>query len=111
MSIEGRVKSALMEVVTRAEAKLYTDWVPETYEARPHSRLENRFSTAKVQGPIFPVSTHREASYSNLADDREHGYQTMLKVEQTLARYRSLTAASFLGALKLPTKPLTTAFT
>ncbi|ROL50305.1 hypothetical protein DPX16_15134 [Anabarilius grahami] len=120
----------LLEVVTRAVAKLQIDWPAERAEARPKSKLDERFLPARSlpqrRGlPFFP-DLHAEVSrswkrpvqhrvfspqtsvYSNIVGLRQHGYAAMPRVEETLAGYLSPASASSLKAPTLPTKPLKT---
>lgn len=118
----------LLEVVTRAVAKLNIDWPTEVQEERPKSKLDERFLHSKslppCRGlPFFP-DLHAKVSRSwnkpfsvrifssnashcaNVVGLKEHDYGMMPRVEETLASYRSPDAASSLKVPVLPTKPL-----
>ncbi|XP_048037449.1 uncharacterized protein LOC125262674 [Megalobrama amblycephala] len=120
----------LLEVVTRAVAKLKIDWPAERADARPKSKLDERFLPARSlpqrRGlPFFP-DLHTEVSrswkkpasyrvfspqtsmYSNIVGLKQQGYAAMPRVEETLAGYLSPESASSLKTPTLPTKPLKT---
>ncbi len=118
----------LLEVVTRAVAKLNIDWPTYNQTEKQRNKLDERFLRSKSLPlrrslPFFP-DLHTEVSrswrnpfscclfipasnyYGNVAGLSECGYRAMPRVEQTLAGYLSPGAASSLKALVLPTKPL-----
>ncbi|KAL0174634.1 hypothetical protein M9458_030602, partial [Cirrhinus mrigala] len=118
----------LLEVVTRAVAKLNIDWAAESQAEPQKSKLDERFlqsrpPSARWSLPFFP-DLHTEVSrlwdtpfsarlfipasynYGNVAGMDEHGYRAMPRVEQTLASYLSPGLASSLKAPVLPSKPL-----
>ncbi|KAL0148327.1 hypothetical protein M9458_056389 [Cirrhinus mrigala] len=118
----------LLEVVTRAVAKLNIDWPAEPQVEPQKSKLDERFlrsrpPPARRSLPFFP-DLHTEVSrswnspfssrlfipasynYGYVAGLDERGYRAMPRVEQTLASYLSPEAASSLKALVLPSKPL-----
>ncbi|KAI2662194.1 2-oxoisovalerate dehydrogenase subunit beta, mitochondrial [Labeo rohita] len=120
----------LLEVVTRAVAKLNIDWPAEEKAALQRSKLDERFLRSKPPSPrrslpFFP-DLHKEivrswerpysarlfvpASdyYGNVAGLDERAYKAMPRAEQTLASYLSPGAASSLKAPTLPSKPLRT---
>ncbi len=118
----------LLEVVTRAVAKLNINWPADNQTEKQRSKLDERFLRSKSLPlrrslPFFP-DLHTEVSrsrkkklssrlfipasdyYGNVAGLSECGYRAMPRVEQTLAGYLSPGAASSLKAPVLPTKPL-----
>ncbi len=118
----------LLEVVTRAVAKLNINWPADDQTEKQRSKLDERFLRSKSLPlcrslPFFP-DLHTEVSrswknpfssrlfipasdyYGNVAGLSECGYRTMPRVEQTLAGYLAPGAASSLKAPVLPTKPL-----
>jgi hypothetical protein len=118
----------LVEVVTRAVAKLNISWPAEVPVEPQKSKLDERFLRVKPPPPrrslpFFP-DLHTEvsrswakpfsarlfvpasANFGNVAELNERGYREMPRVEQTLASYLSPGAASSLKAPTLPTKPL-----
>ncbi len=118
----------LLEVVTRAVAKLNIDWPADNQTEKQRGKLDERFLGSKSLPlrrslPFFP-DLHTEVLrswkkpfssrlfipasdyYGNVAGLSECGYRTMPRVEQTLAGYLSPGAASSLKAPVLPTKPL-----
>ncbi len=120
----------LVEVVTRAVAKLNIDWLAECQVEPQRGKLDERFLRFKTPPPhrslpFFP-DLHTEVSklwarpfsarlfvpssdyYGNVAGTSERGYRAMPLVEQTLASYLSPDAASSLKAPTLPSKPLRT---
>ncbi len=121
----------LLEVVTRAVAKLNIDWPTEKdKQERPKSKLDERFLHPKSLPPrrglpFFP-DLHTEVSrswdkpysarlfspnvshYSNVVGLNERGYGKIPRVEDTLAGYLSPGGVSSLKAPVLPTKPLWT---
>ncbi len=120
----------LLEVVTRAVAKLNIDWPTEKQAEPQKSKLDERFLRTKPLPPrrslpFFP-DLHTEVSrswkkpfsarlfipasdyYGNVAGLSDCGYRAMPRVEQTLASYLSPGVASSLKAPVLPSKPLRT---
>ncbi|KAI2665260.1 Transposon Ty3-G Gag-Pol polyprotein [Labeo rohita] len=118
----------LLEVVTRAVAKLNIDWPAEPLVEPQKSKLDERFlrsrpPPARRSLPFFP-DLHTEVSrswnspfssrlfipasynYGYVAGLDERGYRAMPRVEQTLASYLSPESASSLKAPVLPSKPL-----
>ncbi len=118
----------LLEVVTRAVAKLNINWPADDQTEEQRSKLDERFLRSKSLPlrrslPFFP-DLHTEVSrswkrpfssrlfipasdyYGNVAGLSECGYRAMPRVEQTLASYLAPGAASSLKAPVLPTKPL-----
>ncbi|KAI2651994.1 Transposon Ty3-G Gag-Pol polyprotein [Labeo rohita] len=118
----------LLEVVTRAVAKLSIDWPAEPLVETQKSKLDERFlrsrpPPARRSLPFFP-DLHTEVSrswnapfssrlfipasynYGYVAGLDERGYRAMPRVEQTLASYLSPESASSLKAPVLPSKPL-----
>ncbi|KAI2664009.1 Transposon Ty3-G Gag-Pol polyprotein [Labeo rohita] len=118
----------LLEVVTRAVAKLSIDWPAEPLVEPQKSKLDERFlrsrpPPARRSLPFFP-DLHTEVSrswnapfssrlfipasynYGCVAGLDERGYRAMPRVEQTLASYLSPESASSLKAPVLPSKPL-----
>ncbi len=118
----------LLEVVTRAVAKLNIDWPADDQTEKQRSKLDERFLRSKslplLRSLPFFSDLHTEVSRSwknpfssrlfipasdyhgNVAGLSECGYRTMPQVEQTLAGYLSPGAASSLKAPVLPTNPL-----
>ncbi|KAL0148900.1 hypothetical protein M9458_055704 [Cirrhinus mrigala] len=120
----------LLEVVTRAVAKLNINWPTEKHAEPQQSKLDERFLRNRPPPshwslPFFP-DLHTEVSrlwarpflarlfvptsdyYGNVAGTTESGYRAIPWVEQTLASYLSPEVASSLKAPVLPTKPLRT---
>ncbi len=120
----------LVEVITRATAKLSLDWPAEHPVEPQRGKLDERFLRFQTAPPhrslpFFP-DLHTEVSrswgkpfsaclfvplsdyYGNVAGTSERGYRAMPLVEQMLASYLSPDAASSLKALTLPTKLLRT---
>ncbi len=118
----------LLEVVTRAVAKLNINWPADDQTEEQRSKLDERFLSSKSLPlrrslPFFP-DLHTEVSrswkrpfssrlfipasdyYGNVAGLSECGYRAMPRVEQMLASYLAPGAASSLKAPVLPTKPL-----
>ncbi|KAL0163886.1 hypothetical protein M9458_039639, partial [Cirrhinus mrigala] len=116
----------LLEVVTRAVAKLNIDWPAEERVAPQRSKLDERFLQSKPPSPrrslpFFP-DLHAEIArswerpysarlfvpasdyYGNVAGLDERAYKAMARVEQTLASYLSPGVASSLKAPTLPSK-------
>ncbi|MCI4377585.1 hypothetical protein PGIGA_G00205140 [Pangasianodon gigas] len=110
----------LLEVVTRAVAKLNIDWPAESRPELQCSRLDEHFLRSRPPPPprslpFFP-DLHTEVSrswnrpfsarlfsptsshYANVAGLDYSGYRAMPRVEQTLASYLSPAAASSLKA-------------
>ncbi|KAL0159107.1 hypothetical protein M9458_047183, partial [Cirrhinus mrigala] len=118
----------LLEVVTRAVAKLNIDWPAEPLVEPQKSKLDERFlrsrpPPARRRLPFFPdlyteVSRSWNSPFSSrlfipasynygyVAGLDERGYRAMPRVEQTLASYLSPESASSLKAPVLPSKPL-----
>ncbi|KAL0148085.1 hypothetical protein M9458_056625, partial [Cirrhinus mrigala] len=100
----------LLEVVTRAVAKLNIDWPakpPSAHRSLPffpdlHTEVARLWKVPFSDRLFIPVSYN----YGNVAGMEEHGYRAMPRVEQTLASYLSPGTASSLKALVLPSKPL-----
>ncbi|KAL0187634.1 hypothetical protein M9458_014733, partial [Cirrhinus mrigala] len=120
----------LLEVVTRALAKLNISWPAEEESTPQRSKLDERFLRSKNSPPrrslpFFP-DLHDEISrswvrpfstrlfvpasdyYGNVVGLDERAYKAMPRVEQTLASYLSPGEASSLKAPTLPSKPLRT---
>ncbi len=120
----------LLEVMTRAVAKLNISWPAEEHAEPQTSKLDERFLRAKRSPPtrslpFFP-DLHTEVSrswaspflarlfvpssdyYGNVGGLKQRGYRAMPRVEQMLATYLSPVAASSLKALSLPSKLLRT---
>ncbi|KAL0173153.1 hypothetical protein M9458_033464, partial [Cirrhinus mrigala] len=106
----------LLEVVTRAVAKLNIDWPAEEKAAPQKSKLDKRFLRSKPPSPrrslpdLYSAHLFAPASdyYGNVVGLDERAYKAMPRVEQTLASYLSLGAASSLKAPTSPSKPLRT---
>ncbi|KAI2657343.1 Transposon Ty3-G Gag-Pol polyprotein [Labeo rohita] len=118
----------LLEVVTRAVAKLNIDWPAEPLVEPQKSKLDERFLRSRPPPahpslPFFPdLHTEVSRSWNSLFSSRlfipasynygyvagldERGYRAMPRVEQTLASYLSPESASSLKAPVLPSKPL-----
>jgi hypothetical protein len=120
----------LVEVITRAAAKLVIDWPAECTVEPRRGKLDERFLRFQTSPPhrslpFFP-DLHTEVSRSwgkpfsarlfapphgfhgRVLGAGQRGYGAMPRVEQTLASYLSPDAASSLKAPTLPTKPLRT---
>lgn len=118
----------LVEVVTRAVARLNISWPSEKQEATVvKSKLDERFLQHRAQPqhrglPFFPdlhnelckswsrphssrLSNPTVLDYSNIMGAGENGYGRMPRVEEALASYLSPDAASSLKTPVLPTKP------
>ncbi|KAL0194819.1 hypothetical protein M9458_008391, partial [Cirrhinus mrigala] len=113
----------LLEVVTRAVAKLNIDWPAEPQVEPQKINWTRDFCSLGRSLPFFP-DLHTEVSrswnspfssrlfipasynYGYVAGLDEHGYRAMPRVEQTLASYLSLESASSLKTPVLPSKPL-----
>ncbi|ROL54951.1 hypothetical protein DPX16_1823 [Anabarilius grahami] len=129
--LQSPTSEELMEVLSRAVAKLNIDWPAEKQEQTVRSKLDERFLPSwsaqppRRALPFFPdlhtevsrswkkpVSTHvytpQTSIYSNVAGMRKHGYGAMPRADETLASHLSPQAASSLKAPTLPTKPLKT---
>ncbi len=114
----------LVEVITRAAAKLSLDWPAECPVEPQRGKLDERFLRFQTAPPhrslpFFP-DLHTEVSrswgkpfsarlfvplsdyYGNVAGTNERGYRAMPRVEQTLASYLSPHAASSLKARPCP---------
>ncbi len=118
----------LLEVVTRAVAKLNIAWPTDDQTEKQKSKLDERFLRSKSlplrRSLPFFSDLHTEVRrswknpfssrlfipasdyYGNVAGLSECGYRAMPRVEQTLAGYLLPGAASSLKAPVLPTKPL-----
>ncbi len=90
----------LLEVVTRAFAKLNIDW-PAEKKTQPHRGVNDR--GRNHSWPVY--SSTASDYYGNVAGLRLCGAE-MPRVEQMLAGYLSPGAASSLKAPVLPSKPL-----
>lgn len=113
----------LLEVVTRAVAKLNINWPRERQVAHKKSRLYERFlqpqSQHSRQGlPCYPdlhnvlckslkrlfsfwLSSPSVVNYSYILGAKENGYEMMPRVEEPLASYLSTDVASSLKAFDL----------
>ncbi len=114
----------LVEVVTRAVAKLNIDWPAECHVEPQRGKLDECFlwfktsppHSAVLHRPILVVSKPFSArlfvpsseNYGNVMGTTECGYRAMPRVKQTLAIYLSPDTALSLKALTLPSKPLRT---
>ncbi|CAM4721262.1 unnamed protein product [Leuciscus chuanchicus] len=119
----------LMEVLTRAVAKLNIEWPTDNVDiVQKKSLLDERFLPSKTRPPrrelpFFPdlhtevsrswikpasfrVHSPQTLNYSNIKDISHYGYLTMPPAEETLASYLSPESSSSLKAPTLPTKPL-----
>ncbi|KAI2647437.1 Transposon Ty3-G Gag-Pol polyprotein [Labeo rohita] len=120
----------LLEVVTRAVAKLNIDWPAEKQAELQRSKLDERFlrnrpPPSRWSLPFFP-DLHTNVSrlwsrpfsarlfipasdyYGNVEGLTESGYRAMPWVEQMLVSYLSPDMALSLKVLSLPSKPLRT---
>ncbi len=117
----------LVDVLSRAVAKLNINWPQEKQEVQVKSKLDERFLQHRSQPqrrglPFFPdlhnelckswnkpysarLSNPPVLDYSNILGACEYGYGTMPRVEEALASYLSPDVASSLKAPVLPTKP------
>ncbi|XP_056104257.1 uncharacterized protein si:ch211-79h18.2 [Rhinichthys klamathensis goyatoka] len=119
----------LLEVLSRAVAKLNIEWPADDFEVDSRkSLLDERFLPSRSRPPrrelpFFP-NLHTEVSrswnkpasfrvynpqtnnYSKVQGIDHHSYMTMPRAEETLASYLSPESASSLKAPTLPTKPL-----
>jgi hypothetical protein len=120
----------LLEVVTRAVAKLNISWPQERQEERVRSKLDERFLQHRAHPPrrslpFFPdlhnelckswnkpfsarLSNPPMLNYSDIMGVRENGYGMMPRVEEALASYLSPDLASSLKTPALPSKPCRT---
>ncbi|KAL0201381.1 hypothetical protein M9458_004568, partial [Cirrhinus mrigala] len=116
----------LLEVVTRAVAKLNIDWPAEKQTEPQRSKLDERFLRTRSAPSHRSLPFHTEVSrswgrpfsarlfipasdyYGNVAGMTESGYKAMPWVEQMLACYLSPDTASSLKAPTLPSKQLRT---
>ncbi len=127
-SIQSPQYEELLELVTRAVAKLNFDWPADNQTEKQRSKLDERFLRSKLlplcRSLPFSPDLHTEVSrswkkpfssrlfiatsdyYGNVGGLSECGYIAMPRVEQTLAGYLSPSAASSLKAPVLPTMPL-----
>lgn len=118
----------LVEVVTRAVAKLKLDRPAKKQDACAKSKLDKQLLRARTQPPLwglpfFPdphtkvsrscnypdsarLFSSNSATYSNIVGLNEQCYQAMPRIEQMLASYLSHVSASPLNASRLPTRPL-----
>lgn len=117
----------LVEVVTRAVARLNISWPQHEQETQVTSKMDERYLQRRSQPhrrglPFFP-DLHKEISrtwerphssrisspnvidYSNVMGARDMGYGKMPKVEEALASYLSPESASSLKTPVLPSKP------
>ncbi len=118
----------LVEVITRAVAKLNLDWPAKRFIEPQSGKLDECFLRFKMSPshrslPFFP-DLHTEVSrpwgnpfldclfipssdyYGNVGGTNKRSYRAMPRVEQTLASYLSPDLALSLKAPTLPTKPL-----
>ncbi|KAI2644940.1 Transposon Ty3-G Gag-Pol polyprotein [Labeo rohita] len=122
----------LLEVVTRAVAKLNIDWPAEKQAEPQRSKLDECFlrnrpppshrslpfrgvlhrdtEVSRSWGKPYSARLFVPASdyYGNVVGTTERGYRAIPRVEQTLASYLSPEVSSSLKAPVLPTKPLRT---
>ncbi|ROL52327.1 hypothetical protein DPX16_18695 [Anabarilius grahami] len=121
----------LLEVLSRAVARLNIDWPAEKQEQAVKSKLDERFLPSRSAQPprralpFFPdlhtevsrswkrpvstrVFTPQTSVYSNVVGLKKHGYGALPRAEETLASHLSPQAAASLKAPTLPTKPLKT---
>ncbi|KAL0203138.1 hypothetical protein M9458_001156, partial [Cirrhinus mrigala] len=100
----------LLEVVTRAVAKLNIDWPPESLVEPQRSKLDESTPEPSFFSPISTLRCRdRGITLSRPACSSPPPITTVIampRVEQTLASYLSPAAASSLKALVLPSKPL-----
>ncbi|ROI15732.1 hypothetical protein DPX16_20270 [Anabarilius grahami] len=129
--LQSPASEELMEVLSRAVAKLNIDWPAEKQEQTVRSKLDELFLPSwsaqppRRALPFFPdlhtevsrswkkpvstrVYTPQTSIYSNVAGMRKHGYGAMPRADETLASHLSPQVASSLKAPTLPTKPLKT---
>ncbi|KAL0204024.1 hypothetical protein M9458_002042, partial [Cirrhinus mrigala] len=117
----------LLEVMDRATLRLDLPW-KRAREVAPRGRLDERYLSdhnlpAQVSLPFFPdlhteiekvwrrpfssrIHNFPHSNYANIEGMREHGYQRMPPVEETLASYLSVGKASSLKTPSLPSIPL-----
>ncbi len=121
----------LLEVMTRAVAKLNISWPAKEHAEPQTSKLYEHFLRAKRSLPtrsmLFFPEIHTEVSrswaspfsvrlfipssdyYGNMGGLKQHGYRTTPWVEQTFSSYLSPVAASSLKDVSsLPSKPIRT---
>ncbi|KAL0201377.1 hypothetical protein M9458_004564, partial [Cirrhinus mrigala] len=116
----------LLEVVTRAVAKLNIDWPADKQTEPQRSKLDERFLRTRSAPSHRSLPFHTEVSrswgrpfsarlfipasdyYGNVAGMTESGYKAMPRVEQMLASYLSPDTALSLKAPTLPSKQLHT---
>ncbi len=127
-SRDDRAYEELLEVVTRAVARLKLDW-PQEHETPKRSKLDDRFlsggrgeGTQRRSLPFFGdlhdelvrswnkpylsrVFVPSTSIYSTIVDAEARGYRMMPQVEETLAGYLSPGTSSSLKKPMLPTKP------
>ncbi|KAL0169000.1 hypothetical protein M9458_037222, partial [Cirrhinus mrigala] len=117
----------LLEVMDRATVRLDLPW-ERAREVAPRGRLDERYLSdhnlpAQVSLPFLPdlhteiekvwkrpfssrIHNFPRSNYANIEGMREHGYQKMPPVEETLASYLSVGKASSLKTPSLPSIPL-----
>ncbi|KAL0146631.1 hypothetical protein M9458_057971 [Cirrhinus mrigala] len=117
----------LLEVMDRATVRLDLPW-KRAREVAPRGRLDERYLSdhnlpAQVSLPFLPdlhteiekvwkrpfssrIHNFPHSNYANIEGMREHGYQRMPPVEETLASYLSVGKASSLKTPSLPSIPL-----
>ncbi|KAL0173531.1 hypothetical protein M9458_029499, partial [Cirrhinus mrigala] len=117
----------LLEVMDRATARLDLPW-KRAREVAPRGRLNERYLSdhslpAQVSLPFLPdlhteiekvwkrphssrIHNFPHSNYANIEGMREHGYQRLPPVEETLASYLSLGKAASLKTPSLPSIPL-----
>ncbi|KAL0152305.1 hypothetical protein M9458_052028 [Cirrhinus mrigala] len=117
----------LLEVMDRATVRLDLPW-ERAREVAPRGRLDERYLSdhnlpAQVSLPFLPelhteiekvwkrqfssrIHNFPHSNYANIEGMREHGYQKMPPVEETLASYLSVGKASSLKTPSLPSIPL-----
>ncbi|XP_032363307.1 uncharacterized protein LOC116675969 [Etheostoma spectabile] len=117
----------LLDVVTRAVAKLGLDWPQAVRELNAGGRLDDRFLRShsvppRRSMPFFPdlhselcrswdkpysarLSTPQLLEFGNVAGIKDCGYGTMPRVEDSLASYLSPQLTSSFGKPALPTGP------
>ncbi|KAL0152362.1 hypothetical protein M9458_052087 [Cirrhinus mrigala] len=117
----------LLEVMERATVRLDLPW-ERAREVAPRGRLDERYLSdhnlpAQVSLSFLPdlqteiekvwkrpfssrIHNFPHSNYANIEGMREHGYQKMPPVEETLASYLSVGKASSLKTPSLPSIPL-----
>ncbi|KAL0180337.1 hypothetical protein M9458_025779, partial [Cirrhinus mrigala] len=117
----------LLEVMECATVRLDLPW-ERAREVAPRGRLDERYRSdhnlpAQVSLPFLPdlhteiekvrkrpfssrIHNFPHSNYANIEGMREHGYQKMPPVEETLASYLSVGKASSLKTPSLPSIPL-----